>query len=60
MIFPWIEEAETELTERIAKHDCVAHDYALTHFLELLKWFCCILIQDLAIIYNDHPNIHLF
>ena len=59
-IFPWIEEEQTALKERIARLGKVAKDEALMYFLALLKHLRMVLLQDAAVLSSKYPGIPLF
>jgi hypothetical protein len=59
-IFPWIEEEETALKERIACLGKVAQDEALFYFLALLKHLRMVLLHDAAVLSSKYPGIPLF
>ena len=59
-IFPWIEEKQTALKERIARLGRVAKDEALFYFLALLKHLRTVLLQDAAVLSLKYPGIPLF
>jgi len=59
-IFPWIEEEQTALKERIARLGRVAKDEALFYFLAFLKHLRTALLQDAAVLLSKYPGIPLF
>jgi len=60
LIFPWIEEEQTALKERMARLGKVAKDEALMYFLVLLKHLRMVLLQDAAVLSSKYPGIPLF
>ncbi|KAJ3536673.1 hypothetical protein NMY22_g5932 [Coprinellus aureogranulatus] len=57
-LFPWIESEEQKLADRMQRlGPQVARDIALSNFLETLKWFRVVLLQDVAVLSHKHPNM---
>jgi len=59
-IFPWVEEKQVALKERIACIGRVAKDEALFYFLALLKYLRKVLLQDAGVLFSKYPSIPLF
>jgi hypothetical protein len=57
-VFPWIEKEQAALEARSAANPN-ARDFALQHFLALLKWLRRVLLQDVAVL-STHGSIPLF
>jgi hypothetical protein len=59
-VFPWIEKEQAALEARSAANSN-ARDFALKHFLTLLKWLRRVLLQDVAVLStSSHGFIPLF
>ncbi len=56
-IFPWVEEEELALADRIVQFGKVAKDEALSYFLALLKYLRKVLIQDAAVLCSVYPSL---
>ena len=52
-IFPWIEQEQAALDARSVANPN-ARDFALKHFLALLKWLRRVLLQDAAVLSSSH------
>jgi len=59
-IFPWIEAEEAALDEREHYLGHVGRDTAPRGFLQLLKWFRLVLLQDAAVLFTLRPSCAIF
>jgi hypothetical protein len=59
-IFPWIEEEELALADRVVRFGKVAKDEALVYFLNLLKYLRTVLMQDAAVLCSAYSNLPIF
>ena len=59
-IFPWIDDEERALAQRISKLGKRAHDQALISLLGALRFFRQVLLQDGAVLFAKYPNLELF
>ncbi|KAF5310463.1 hypothetical protein D9611_012258 [Ephemerocybe angulata] len=57
LIFPWIEQEETAYEIRVVQDSAKARDQSLVNFLEVLRWFRRILLQDMAALAWKHPEV---
>jgi hypothetical protein len=58
-IFPWVEQEQEVLIKR--EHvNRSAKDISLRQFLTTLIWFCCVLIQDMTVLYTQTPDAPIF
>jgi hypothetical protein len=58
-IFSWLEREATALTAR--QHSSRdAQDGALRHFLQVLVWFHAVILQEVALLYPQHPGATIF
>ncbi|KAF8513221.1 hypothetical protein JB92DRAFT_2830471 [Gautieria morchelliformis] len=58
-IFPWVEEEMEALHNRRDAHE-ECRDFALDRFLALLGFMRKILVQDLAVLFQNAPDSHIF
>jgi hypothetical protein len=58
-LFPWVEQEQAALLAR-QRASRFARDTALHHFLQVLVWFCTVLLQDAAIMYSKYPDSNIF
>ncbi|KAF6753507.1 hypothetical protein DFP72DRAFT_849133 [Ephemerocybe angulata] len=58
-IFPWIEDEEKAYQRRIEEHGNEARDNALVYYLNLLRYLRTALLQDMAIMASQHPDLFL-
>ena len=59
-IFPWIEEEEIALADRIVRFGKIAKDEALIYFLNLLKYLRRVLMQDAAVLCSAYSDLPIF
>ena len=57
-VFPWIEQEQAALDARSAANPN-ARDFALKHFLTLLKWLRLVLLQDMAVLSTSYSSLPL-
>jgi Centromere DNA-binding protein complex CBF3 subunit, domain 2 len=55
-IFPWIEQEQAALDARSVANPN-ARDFALKHFLALLKWLRRVLLQDAAVLSSSYGSL---
>ena len=55
-VFPWIEREQAALEARSVANPN-ARDFALKHFLALLKWLRLVLLQDMAVLSTSYPSL---
>ncbi|KAJ2930941.1 hypothetical protein H1R20_g6162, partial [Candolleomyces eurysporus] len=58
-IFPFIEEEDTEYKSRLKRYGSIAKDESLVYFLDVLRLFRRILLQDVAAIAQKQPDLSL-
>ncbi|KAF5334432.1 hypothetical protein D9611_014463 [Ephemerocybe angulata] len=58
-IFPWIEDEEKAYQRRIEEHGNEARDNALVYYLNLLRYLRTALLQDMAVMASQHPDLFL-
>src|SRR6266404_2637063 len=54
-IFPWVEAERAALEECEHRLGHPAQDITLRQFLHLLVWLCCVLLQDVAMLFSQKP-----
>lgn len=59
-IFPWVETEQSALESCQKPFGRKADDPRLQHFLNLLIFFCTVILQDVAVLYSWYPNCLLF
>ena len=57
--FPWVEQNLAAILQRNAEGDPATTDLAAEQFLRLLLKLRVVLLQDAAIVLNDHPDCML-
>ncbi len=58
-VFPWLERNLAAILQRNAEGDATTTDLAAEQFLRLLMKLRVVLLQDAAIVLNDHPDCML-
>jgi len=59
-LFPWVEKKRQAYAARLDEHGQKATDYALKHFLNVLEWFCTVIVQDTAVLFSKYPKCALW